>query len=115
MDRRTVVQNLHLMIDAQLFGPRHWFADAETCVALERELDEMGIQGIVPMDLLWVFLGLWDECEYLSILEGFGLIEETDTKRIGDLMDTGSDPGNLLRPIVQKAYRDYYLPSGQLA
>jgi len=128
MEKRTVIQGLHAMIDSRLFGGRPWLADRETSDALRITLDKLGLQERIPgdilttrstalgnqlqLDLVMVFIGLWDEWEMPMILEDHGLIDEFDTSRLFDLLETCSDPEYLLRPIVRKAYRDHYNPSG---
>ena len=130
MDKRTVIQDLHAMIVTRLFGGRPWLADREACDALRKKLDELGLQESVPgddrarrntalgnelqLDLVMVFIGLWVEWEMPMILEDHGLIDEIDTSRLFDLLETCSDPEYLLRPIVRKAYRDHYHPSALL-
>ena len=128
MEKRTVIQGLHAMMDARLFGGRPWLADRETSDALRKTLDKLGLQERIPgdilttrstalgnqlqLDLVMVFIGLWDEWEMPMVLEDHGLIDEFDTSRLFDLLETCSDPEYLLRPIVRKAYRDFYNPSG---
>ncbi len=130
MEKRAVIQGLHAMIVTRLFGGRPWLADREACDALRKKLDELGLQESVPgddrtrrntalgnelqLDLVMVFIGLWVEWEMPMILEDHGLIDEIDTSRLFDLLETCSDPEYLLRPIVRKAYRDHYNPSGLL-
>ena len=128
MEKRAVIQGLHAMIVTRLFGGRPWLADREACDALRNKLDELGLQETVPgdilttrftalgnelqLDLVMVFIGLWVEWEMPMILEDHGLIDEDDTDRLFDLLETCGDPERLLRPIVRKAYRDHYNPSG---
>ena len=127
MEKANVIRSLHAMMISRLFDERPWLADREACAALHKKLDDLGLQECVPgddsstrstalgnelnMDLVMVFIGLWDEWEMPIILERFGLIDETDELRIYELLETCSDPERLLRPIVRKAYRDHYNPS----
>ena len=127
MDKLTVIAKLHAMIDLRLFGDRPWLADREACPALNRTLEELGLQESVPgekysigdtvlgkelnIDLVTVFIGLWDGWEVPYILEKNGLIDEIETDRIYDLMETTDDPEHILRPVVRKAFLDYYNPS----
>ena len=48
------------------------------------------------------------------ILEDYGLIDAFHASRIYDLLEECSDPEHVLRPIVQKAYREHYNPSRHL-
>lgn len=130
MEKRAVIQGLHAMIVTRLFGGRPWLADREACDALSKKLDELGLRERVPwdtsarqssalgkeleLDLVMVFIGLWDEWEMPIILERHGLIDNSDTWRLFDLLETCSDPEYVLRPIVRKAFRDHYNPSGLL-
>ena len=94
MDKRTVTQGLHAMMVTRLFGGRPWLADGEACDALRKKLYKLGLQERVPgdifttrstslgnelqLDLVMVFIGLWDEWEVAGILEKYGLIDEAD-------------------------------------
>ena len=126
--KHAAVQDLHEMMFARLFGGGAWLADREACDALSRKLDELGLQERVPgdisstrftalgkelqLDLVMVFIGLWDELEMPTILEDHGLIDGLDVSRIYDLLETCSDPEHVMRPFVQKAYLKHYNPSG---
>lgn len=130
MDKRAAIQDLHEMMVTRLFGGRPWLADREACDALSRKLGELGLQERVPgdilstrstalgkelqLDLVMVFIGLWDELEMPMILEDYGLIDAFDVSRIYDLLEMCSDPEHVLRPIVRKAYGEHYNPSGLL-
>lgn len=135
MDKRTVIQELNLMIDYRLFGNSPYLVDRESGDALGKKLDEMGLRdsddntsrstvlGLeMQMDLISVFLGLHWEFEVPGILERYGLIDEYEIDKILDKFekmqtaareneDLSNDYGRVLRPVVQKAYRDHYQPS----
>jgi hypothetical protein len=118
------------MMVTRLFGDRPWLADRESCEALNNKLYEFGLQE----DVLWetnmtktttlgkelnfglvlVFIGLLNEWDLVMTLEDHGLIDEFDASSIYDLLETCSDPEHVLRPIVQKAFHDYFNPSGLL-
>ena len=130
IDKRAVIQDLHLMMDTRLFGDCPWFTDRESCAALRKKLDEFGLQERVPgmidstrnttlgkelkLDLVMVFIGLWCEWDMVMILEDHGLIDEFDASSIYDMLETCSDPEHVLRPIVQKAFHNHFNPSGLL-
>lgn len=130
IEKRAVIQGLHAMMVTRLFCGRPWLADRETCDALRRKLCELSLEEPVSgenhttkstalgnelrLELVMVFIGLWDECEIPWILESHGLIGEIECDRIVELLETCNDPERLLRPIVRKAYRNYYNPSGLL-
>jgi len=130
LDKRAVIQDLHLMMDTCLFGERPWLADRENCAALNEKLDELGLQERVPwaidstrnttlgnelkLDLVMVFIGLWCEGDMVVKLEDHGLIDKFDASYIYDRLETCSDPEHVLRPIVQKAFHKHFNPSGLL-
>ena len=64
--------------------------------------------------MVMVFIGLWERWQIPEILERHGLIDEVDVERLFDLLEFGSDPERVLRPIVRKAFQDHYNPSGLL-
>lgn len=130
MDKRDVMQDLHAMIVHRLFGSRPWLADRETNNAVHQKLGRLGLRERVAgkedtsrntplgnelqLDLVLVFIGQLVEWEMPAILEQYGLIDEIEESRIYDLLETCGDPEYLLRPIVRKAYRDHFHPSGLL-
>ena len=127
MDKRDVIEEMHAMIDERLFGSRLWLVDRETAGAVERRLNDLGLLEriaadvdtwrMTPLgrelkaDLVKVFVGLTDECDSVWTLEDHGLLDESDASRIYDLMER-RDREIVLRPYVQKAYRQHYDPSG---
>ena len=126
----AVIQDLHLMIDYRLFSDRPWLADRESCAALNKKLDEFGLQERVPgmidttrctklgaelnLDLMMVFMGLWEECSMVEILVDNGLIDRFDASRIYNLLENCRNPELVLRPIVKKAFHNHFNPSGLL-
>ena len=125
---RNIVEDLHAMMTARLFGNRPWLADREACEALRRRLDELGLQEPVgeeqtrstklgkelDLEIVMVFIGLWHEVEMIGILEDRGLIDEASAYILYELIDI-KDPEQVLRPVVQKASVDHYNPSRLLA
>ncbi len=118
------------MMHVRLFGSCSWLADREACGVLSQKLDDLGLQERVTgyedtsqntalgqelqLDLVMVFIGLWNELEVPIILERHGLIDEIEETRIYDQMGAGIDPEYLLRPLVKRAFLDHYNPSGLL-
>jgi hypothetical protein len=116
------------MMDTRLFGDRPWLADRENCAALYKKLDEFGLQERVPgmidttrctklgaelnLDLMMVFMGLWEECSMVEILVDHGLIDKFDASRIYNLLENCRNPELVLRPIVKKAFHNHFNPSG---
>jgi hypothetical protein len=123
MSRSEIVAELEAMAFARLFGSRPWLTDWESRVALERKLEQMGLQEPVPgtsdttrstplgrelhLDLLMVFIGLWDECEIPGILEDHGFIDDLEVEYMFDLLEAGRDPEIVLKKYVREAYLKY--------
>ena|SRR5690242_13357858 len=129
MERLQVLRELNTMVAARLFGLRQWLADSESVDALNRRLAEMGLHELVPgemretrrstpfgleqqLRLLRVFMGLIDEWDMPHILQDYELLDEATSESIWHLMGAGVDPERLLRPVVQKAYFEFYNRSG---
>lgn len=126
MDKSEILKELHMMIDSRLFGRYPWPVDRETVSVLENKLLLMGLDEVVSsdtktrrvtilgkelqLDLIMVFVGLWDEWEMPSILEKYGLIDESEREQLYDQLDIGRDPEFAMRSIVQKAYLKHYNP-----
>jgi hypothetical protein len=89
MNRHEIVRQLHLIVDARLFGTAAWPVDRESTNRLHTTLLRMGLVEEVPgqadtwrntplgnelhIDLLEVFMGLWDEWDIPEILQAYGL------------------------------------------
>ena len=125
-----VIADVHMMVTTRLFSSQPWLPDREACEAISKKLEDLGLQARVSpdsdtttctplgkeleLDLIMVFVGLWDTPEMPLILEQYGLIDRIDEFRIYDRLEFGDDPERVLRPIVQKAFLEYYNPSGLL-
>jgi len=115
---------LDAIVVARLFGARPWLADSESCAALQRMIMQMGLEEQVPgekdtwqstslgkqihLDVIMVFLGLWESWDMIYQLEEYGLIAESDAAQLYDQLAAGVDPESVLRGPVQRAYLDYY-------
>jgi hypothetical protein len=126
MNEQEVSQKLDDIIVARLFGHEPWLVDRETGAALSRTLSEMGLEEQVlgkkdtsrltalgsklNVDLMMVFMGLYDEGDIPYVLEKHTLIDEFEADAIYDALEAGGDPERLLRNRVQQAYFDYYNP-----
>ena len=115
---------LDRLVVERLFGDGVWLADSESAVALNRILDELGLQEQVPgtvntsrwtdlgarlnMGLLIVFLGLHWEWEVPDILEQNHLLDKEESRDVLEALEAGNDPEQVLRGLVQKAYFQYY-------
>ena len=130
MNRSKLLTQIHAIIDARLFSGRPWPADREACAALGRTFVQMGLDEQVPgdtktsrmtalgrehqLDLIMVFTGLWEVCEMPSILEEHGLIDQSEFEFIFDQLEAGTNPGDVMFPVVRKVYFEYYNPSKYL-
>ena len=61
----------------------------------------------MDVDLLVVFLGIFDEFNAAEILADRGFIDNREVDRLWDLMHAGNDPEEVLKPVVRAAYRRY--------
>ena len=127
MNKSKAITELHAMIDSRLFGSRPWLADREACDAMNKRLHDMGLDEEVPgepgttrstnfgmeqrLNLMMVFLGLFDEWDMLIILKNYGLIDELERDQLFDRMVDGVDPERVLLRIVRRAYFDFYNPT----
>ncbi len=57
----------------------------------------------INLDLLMVFLGVWDKWEVPLVLKDNGLIDAAESERLENLLGTGADY-TALRPTVRRAY-----------
>ncbi len=112
------------MVHSRLFGRRPWLADREACDAMGRKLRDMGLDEQVlgwpgaarstnfgkeqHLDLVMVFMGLWDACEVPIILEDYGLIDDLECDKIYDQLEAGVDPEHVMLRIVRQAYLEFY-------
>lgn len=120
-----IAKEIHKMIDTCLFCPEPWPDDTETNLALSRKLDQMGFQKQVAgrpegtrtatalgkeyhLDMLMVFIGLWNTDDMPMILENHGMIDEKECTRIYNQFEAHSDIKPDLLSIVRQAYFDFY-------
>src|SRR5947209_6907476 len=119
MNRNEIVRQLHLIIDARLFGTAAWPVDRESASRLQATLLRMGLVEEVPgrsdtwrntslgnelrIDLLEVFMGCWDECEIPMILEQYGLIEEQEVHRLWRVLKAGAGWERTFKDCVRQA------------
>jgi hypothetical protein len=131
MNKNEVVQQLHLIVDAHLFGTAAWPVDRESANRLDITLLRMGLVEQVPgevdtwrntplgnelhIDLLEVFMGLWDEWEIPTILEQYGLIEETEVHRLWRVLNAGAGWERAFKDHVRRAYFAFYNPTRALS
>ena len=131
---------LYALARARLFGIGPWLARGETYCALQRKLEAMGLWqrdgdtlcptplgAALKINLLMVFLGLWDDGEIPMVLEEHGLMssEEVDevyevfvetgwqhATIIGAERDTSTDFETLLKPFARRAFIEHLSKTG---
>jgi hypothetical protein len=80
MSRSKILAEVEAMVFARLFDSGPWLAERESAVALQRKLQQMGLEEPVPgtsnttrftplgtelrVDLIMVFMGLWECARY---------------------------------------------------
>ncbi len=129
--RSKVLTQIHAIVDARLFSGRPWLPDREACDALRRTFVQLGLDEQVPgdteswlttalgrehhFDLIMVFTGLWCEWDMPFILQNYGLINESERDFIWAQLGAGTDPEDVMLPVVRKAYFEYYNPPKYLS
>jgi hypothetical protein len=105
-----------------LFSEKRRVPDPETCEAIGRKLEECGLKVRVSatdststqigyelkVDLMMAFAGYMEDTTILHYLEKYGLIDQAEVLSLIEHPDFEENSERLLRPIVQRAYRDYY-------
>ena len=123
-----VIRELDSLIVARLFGQGPWLCDRETALVLHKKFLEWGLNRELPdnatkntafgarlnVDLHQIFMGLWCEDEVPLLLEEYGLIDREICDQLYQSLELGADPTDLLRPVVQQAYRNYWFHSERL-
>jgi hypothetical protein len=131
MHKNEIIRQLHQIVDDRLFGTATWPVDRENANRLHTTLLEMGLVEEVPgqgdtwrntplgnelhIDLLEVFMGLWDEWEIPTILERYGLMEKREVRRVWRVLDTRSGWERTLKNYVLRAYFAFYNPTRALS
>jgi hypothetical protein len=131
MNRNEIVRQLHLIIDARLFGAAGWPVDRESADRLRTTLLQMGLVEEVPgqadtwrntplgnelhLVLLEVFMGFWDEWEVPEILEEYGLIEEWEVHRLRRVLNAGAGWERTFKDYLRRAYFAFFNPTHSLS
>jgi len=131
MNRNEIVRQLHLIVDARLFGTAAWPVDRESTNRLHTTLLQMGLVEEVPgqadtwrntplgnelhIDLLEVFMGLWDEWDIPEILQAYGLIDEWEAHRLWRALTVGAGWERTFKNYVCRAYFAFYNPTHALS
>jgi hypothetical protein len=112
------------VVASRLFGADRWLAYEDEVPRLFKWVLKTGLAELVPgkpdswratalgkemdVDLLVVFLGIFDELDVVEILADRGFIDSRELDRLWNLLDAGYDPEVVLKPIVRAAYRRYF-------
>ena len=123
-ERAELVSLLDRFITRRLFGSGKWLGDPESDSALVRLLRDLNLEEEIcsdtatrrntalgnelDMDLLAVFLGLWNPWDAVMILEDFELIDEIEARQLYSGLAAEKDPERLMRTQVQAAYLKYF-------
>jgi hypothetical protein len=120
-------------IMSRLFGAGRWFAYEDEIPRLFKLIMKTGLAELVPgqpkwwqatvlgkqvgVDLLVIFLGIFDAFEAAEILANHGFMDDREVDRIWETLFTdpdptvvlfrGSDPEAVLKPVVRAAYRRF--------
>src|SRR5262245_24972869 len=111
---------VQFVIASRLFGADRWFAYEDEVPRLFKWVLKTGLAEPVPgepdwwratalgkemdIDLLVVFLGIFEEFGAVDILADRGFIDSREVDRIWNLLDADYDPEVVLKPIVRAAY-----------
>jgi hypothetical protein len=115
------------MVAERLFGGGQWLADPETCAAIGSVLIRLGLEEEVSdrpgtrrntplgnelhLELMFVFLGYWSEPDAIMVLNDYGLITDAEAEDLLHIVSE-EDIRHRLHRYAQRAYRDYFNPSG---
>jgi hypothetical protein len=122
MSKAEIVVELETMVTHRLFGCYRWLADQETSSAVHQKLIKMGLLEHISsdtwqntplgaeldLDLLLVFMGLFEIREVPLILEHYRLIDERELDSLYECMSTNANPEFVLFGYVRRAYFDYH-------
>ena len=113
----SIVASLENRIRASLIdGSEPWPLPVSETHAIDRLFVQLGLYEKTPdghrktdlgeamdLDLLMVFLSMWDEGEVPEQLLNYGLISENECNRLWQGLDDGSSYADL-KPVVSNAY-----------
>jgi hypothetical protein len=128
MSKAEIVVELETMVSYRLFGCHRWLADQETSSAVHQKLIKMGLVERISsdtwqntplgteldIDLLLVFMGLFEVREAPLVLEHYGLIDERELDSLYECLSTDANPEFVLFGYVRRAYFDYRKANGCL-
>ena len=124
MSKSTILCEVHALLHEGLYGERPWFGCEDKTVSqqflelgLWEVVDERGAWGSTALGLelnaklLSVFAGNWVDDEMPMILRENGLITEDEEDEIYLRFEGQETSEEILRPVVQRAFVDYFRSS----
>jgi hypothetical protein len=123
IDKESILDDVHGLIGNPLFENETWLSDREGGDALIRSLKKLGlVHGAgrkwgptslgkdLRLELILVFLGLWEETQVPDVLLKYNLIDEATYNILSERLEDSPDPEKVLRYSVQRAYFQLYMP-----
>jgi hypothetical protein len=123
IDKHSILDEVHGLIGNPLFENETWLSDSEKGDALIHSLKRLGIlKGTgchwgptslgkeLKFELIFVFLGLWEETQVPDVLLKYNLIDKTTHQILSERLEDSSNPETVLRYPVQRAYFQLYMP-----
>ena len=123
IDKHSILDEVHGLIGIPLFENETWLSDHETRDELIHRLKILGLvhgEGRrwgptslgkeLKLELIFVFLGLWEETQVPDVLLKYNLIDEATCHILSKRLEDSSDPESALRYSVQRAYFQLYSP-----
>lgn len=109
-------EELDGLIKSRLFGDQPWLAGEEDRTAMETRLRDLGFMKSPPTDWepIIAFLGVVPGESLVMVLDLNDMIDEHEADRLLVALRNGSEPSELLKPVVQRAYFDYCRTKGVL-
>jgi len=95
-------------------GPDGWrakFIDMKLIEPVEGEPDtsrNTALGNEVDVDVVWVFLGVWDSTQVAEVLHMNDLMTEEEMEEIWAREGAGERVEDMLPPYVHRAFRQYY-------
>ena len=122
LNKTEILGTVDTIASKRLFVDRKWLVDRETSIALNRTLEKLGLieflqDGVtmrytklgneLDIALQELFMGQWDPCDAVWVLEDRQLLDDSERDALVDLMET-DEYETQLRARVQDAYRTYH-------
>jgi hypothetical protein len=128
--KSDVIQTVHAMIHERLFGDRPWLVDREAAWAVNRKLKGLGLNeqvilgelyslretplgGELNINLMKVFMGMWEPYEVPMIFADHGLLSEDEILDVEECLYEES-PETALLPLVRRAFFQHFQAGARL-